>query len=295
MIAESDSFFSSNGLQPCRVRQMILLLLMVGSLSAGTAYAGKFAGQSYADGAVVTTASLRPPVPRPDSIEEAVHEVDSLYGRIVAILRNADIPERFDAVEDTVRLLWREIVTLDSRYTDFDPYDIRVAMEADEEFGVVTEAFWAQRERIASAMPTRGERLERMIEEEVENVEMNLDTTEFADVAELSEVEAAEHPPSEEERKALSDYETMIQWATELFSAIQTPDDIREKRDDLLSLAKREARIRMDLPGERGERLIEDVPELVRLLQKLGAEQMRIMSDPKLAEPMQTIFQESGE
>ena len=42
-------------------------------------------------------------------VEHAVQEADSLYGRLVAILNNVDIPERYEAVEEILEELWDRI------------------------------------------------------------------------------------------------------------------------------------------------------------------------------------------
>ncbi len=97
-------------------------------------------------------------------ITQAMQEADSLYARFVAILKNVDIPERYEAVEDILQELWTEITTLESRYPDVDPNMLSEALFADKKFLQRTEEFDSQIARIRLEMPSEGMRLDGIIE-----------------------------------------------------------------------------------------------------------------------------------
>ena len=101
----------------------------------------------------------------------------------------------------------------------------------------------------------------------------------------------ADSSPSEQE--ALAQYRLLLEQSIALFTKLQTPDDVDLYAHEIRSLGKKEAEISSILPGSQGERLIESDPELVRLLEKLGAEQMRIFENQEMSTRITKIF--SGE
>ncbi len=93
-----------------------------------------------------------------------------------------------------------------------------------------------------------------------------------------------------EQQDALIEFRVLLEQSITLFSKLKTPDDVDRYADEIRSLAKKEQEVRGALPGSQGERLIESHPELVKLLEKLGAEQMRIFEDPELSAKISTLF-----
>ena len=313
-----------------------------------------------------------------ERIKQAIHEADSLYSRLVAILNNVDIPERYDAVEDILQELWERIVSLESRYSDIDPDVLSEALFSDEEFVRLDNEFERQMERLRTELPDQAMQFELIIEEGVNrssHIQMQATIERAVDLFEelvetLESIETIEDAEQARERlgelarglrsiegndagftdlfrehmanndyavslsqrfeavidsfgedsemrvvlealgplysregrtktltpdeqKALADYQTLIEQSIVLLAKLKTPDDVDRYADEIRELGRLEAKVNQALPGPDSEAIIESDPELVKLLQKLGAEQMRIMDNPEMGARLSKVF--SGE
>lgn len=103
----------------------------------------------------------------PDDYGAAVREAGDLYTRLVSLLRTVDAPQRYDAVRDSIRILWRRIATLESRYSELDPTVLSGRFFDDEAFQELSREFDGELERIRDGLPKVAALLDALIEEEV--------------------------------------------------------------------------------------------------------------------------------
>lgn len=121
-----------------------------------------------------------------------------------------------------------------------------------------------------------------------------LGDTEMESVFSALEPLAADTPadagPTPEELEALEEYRVALAQTVELFRKIRATDDIERFADELRRLPAMDREFNERLKGEHGERLIESDPHLVRLLEQMGAEQMRIEDNPELRAALEIFF-----
>ena len=93
-----------------------------------------------------------------------------------------------------------------------------------------------------------------------------------------------------EQMKALENFRVLLEQSITLFGKLKTTNDVDKYADEIRSLAEKEREVRAALPGSQGEMLIESNRELVKLLEQLGGEQMRIFEDPELSAKIGKLF-----